>query len=258
MGIIDFFTSLNKNKYINKGSIIIDFKNIISCDYLYIDFNSIIYISINTIERELNYILYSVIIKNYSEEAILLSKKWSYELENSTIELYKNYFTNELIHNFILNKIKQYILEIINLCDKDNLKLIYFSIDGVPQMAKEVEQKKRRFNSYVISCLKKKIYEKYNNTLSENRQIYEKNKISFDGNKIISWTLLMNLIKKFIVSENINHDIKSCCKNLINIIVDDHNTYGEGEKKIVEHILKNNLQGKYTIYSKNSIPDLLK
>ena len=67
MGIERFFNSLVKNKTIKENGIDIGLKNKINADYVYIDFNSVIYNIITDIEHDLNYLLYDIILgKNIS------------------------------------------------------------------------------------------------------------------------------------------------------------------------------------------------
>ena len=73
MGIESFFNTITKNKIISE-SLLINEK--IDCDYLYIDFNSIIYIVADILENDINYYLYSIIINKKDEKCILIEKKY--------------------------------------------------------------------------------------------------------------------------------------------------------------------------------------
>lgn len=256
MGVIDFFPSLTKNENINKKEkgIIIGLDKSIETDFSYIDFNSIAYTCVNEIEKEINYILYSIILNQFGSQFCDKTReyaiKWNYDLENANLLSYKNHFRSELIDKVALDKIKQNVLYInTKLCNPERMRLVFLALDGVPQMAKEVEQKKRRFNGYVISKLKNKIYEKFSGTLSPMRRLFEENKISFDRGKIISWTPFMKSIQEFLISDEFHNEMKLSCPKLEQIIVSHQNVCGEGEKKIMEHILENKMCGNYTIFS---------
>ena len=77
MGIERFFNSLRKKDILQEGSISVDLKNKIDTDYLYVDFNSIIYTIVNEIEKELNMILYYIIL---CHEYFTLHSKYFFSL----------------------------------------------------------------------------------------------------------------------------------------------------------------------------------
>ena len=68
MGIERFFNSLTKSENIKENGIITGLTEKINTEYFYIDFNSIIYNVVNEIEKELNYLLYSVILLSEGEQ----------------------------------------------------------------------------------------------------------------------------------------------------------------------------------------------
>ena len=157
MGIENFFNTITKNKIIS-DSLLINDK--IMCDYLYIDFNSIIYIVSDILESEINYYLYSIIINKKDDKCINIEKK--YNINFNTIDEFKEYFTQNKVGDLVKNYIYSYIENLIfNIVIPDNLKELYISIDGTPTMSKIVEQKKRRHMNYIISTFKEEIYEKY-------------------------------------------------------------------------------------------------
>lgn len=255
MGIERFFNSLAKSENIKNIGIVIGSKEKIITDYFYIDFNSIIYNIVNEIESELNYLLYSIILLDDTNtdlvdtKAIEIAHKWKYEAKPS-VESYKNYFNGELIDKIAIERVKNYVIyTTTKLVDPNNLKLLYVSLDGVPQMSKIIEQKKRRYNGYVTSKLKNKIYAEHNNSLSVKRKLYEQHKISYDRGKIISRATFMKNISDILISKEFQDEIKTNLPLIEEIIISHQNVFGEGEKKIMEHILGEKKMGKYTIYS---------
>lgn len=266
MGVEKLFNSLERTESIQKDGIHIGFKKKIQTDYFYDDFNSTVYTTASEIERELNYLLYAIILNSdnnrsitlpLDEKAIEYALKWKFDVStpsNLTIESYKKYFTSDLIDIVALERIESYmIFKCTQLIEPDLLKLYMVSMDGVPQMAKEREQKKRRFNGSIINELKKRIYAKCelngSNSAHPLRKIYEMHKISYDRGKIISWTSFMKSIELLLTSDKFLEKLKSACPNLEKVIVSHQNIYGEGEKKIMEHILETKLVGKYTFFS---------
>lgn len=261
MGIDKFYKGLNLTDILNcKTAITNNVIEKIITDYLFIDFNSIVYTTVSEIEEEISYILYSLILhslgSDIDEKTKEYSTKWNFDLTNPTLELFKIHFSSKLIDETALQKIKEHIYTISSTkCVSENIKLIYIAFDGVPQMAKEIEQKKRRFNGYIISKIKSKIYEAHSNTLSMDRKIYEENKLCYDRGKIISWNPFMQSIQKLLTTEDFYNEIKLLCPNLKQITTSHQCVYGEGEKKIMEYIIENKHlmnPGKYTIFSPDS------
>jgi 5'-3' exonuclease len=252
MGIERFFYSLAKNKIIKNEGIITGLTENIKVDHLYIDFNSIVYNIANDIESKLNYLLYDIILNknNLDEKSREILKEWKYELTEITIDSYKKYFSTELIDTYALNMIKQNILHIsTKLIDKELVQTIFVAIDGVPQMGKIIEQKKRRYNGYLLSKFKNKIYKEYFEDVSDRRKIYETNKVTYDRGKIISWTKFMKNIKKELSSDEFLNEMKTHNINLKEFVLSHQDVYGEGEKKIIENVLEKKYKGRYAIYS---------
>ena len=258
MGVEKLFNSLEKNEKLQKDGIMLSFENTLQTEYLFDDFNSIIYTVASSIEKELNFLLYTIILQQHNveiEDALLASaneyaNKWNFTVDKADINKYKSYFTSDLIDRTALTRIKEFTYyKCKTLNDPNMLKIYMISIDGVPQMAKEGEQKKRRFNGTVISELKKKIREKYSDNIPQLRHLYETNKITYDRGKIISWTSFMKSIEEMLTSDDLLDELKIICPNLEKMIVSHQNVCGEGEKKIMEFILENRLSGNYTIIS---------
>ncbi len=259
MGVEKLFNSLEKIKFIQDNGIQTGFKNKIRSDYFYDDFNSTVYNVATGIEKELNYLLYAIILNQEEFGGIPLSKtafeyctKWNFNVANPTLAQYKDFFTSELIDKVAHERIKEsMIIKATQLNEPDDIKIFVISIDGVPESPKDEEQKKRRYNGCVIGELKKKIHKKCEalGKIYPLRKLYETNKISYDRGKIISWTSFMKSLEELFTSESFLLEMKSVCPNLQKIIVSHQNVYGEGEKKIMEYIIENKLIGRHTIFS---------
>ena len=273
MGIDNFFSSINQNDEFNKLKIIYDYHDKISTDYLYIDFNSFVHTLTSHIDEQINYILYSIILEindndinnidnidnilntpitlKYDEKLKEISNFLNFKMETLTLKDFLNYFNDV----FIEKKAIEYIGERLHwFCDNyitDDLKMIYIAIDGVPSMGKIIEQKKRKYNSYIMSKLKFKLFEKHKQTFPLKRVLYEKIKGMGGKTKNISLYTIIDKLKETLNSTTIINSYKHFT-NLKQIIFSDHNVYGEGEKKIIEHILSEKKEGNYTIYSPDS------
>lgn len=253
MGIERFFNSLAKTETIKENGIILGLKEKIESNYVYIDFNSIIYNIVSNIEKELNYLLYSIILfeddsNQLDEKSKSISESWKFS--GNTVEEYKKYFVTNKIDTESINRIKNQIIYITTqLILPDGINLLHISIDGVPQMGKIIEQKKRRYNGYIMSKLKEKIFNLHFQNLSPNRQKYEMNKITYDRSKIISWATFMTDLLNVLSSVQFKKEIKQHNPNLNELIISHQGVNGEGEKKIMEHIIQNKRHGNYVIYS---------
>ena len=156
MGIERFFNSLIKNKSILGKEKILVLEKGISVDYFYIDFNSIIYKISQKVEDEINIILFNLIYG--TEETKDLEKKWKFD--GNTITDFAEHFTHEFVDETIFGLVEDDIVFISSqLVSGGELKKLYISMDSVPNMAKIIEQKKRRYNGYIVNSIKKNIYE---------------------------------------------------------------------------------------------------
>lgn len=258
MGIEQFFGNLAKMdifKYNN--AISLKFNKQIKCDYLYFDFNSVVYTVVSQVENELNYLLYEIILyandlsPDINKKGYDIAKKWNYNIKlNNKVILISDFydFTLSININVIIEQIKMYLLHIIkNLIFCDNLVKLYISFDGVPNMGKIIEQKKRRYNGTIISGLKRHIYQKEFPNLSLERQLYEKYKYGYDRINIIADNPLMQQIYKSL--QDFYPEIKKICPKLKYFVISGPNTKGEGEKKIMEDIILYRTKGDYSIFS---------
>jgi 5'-3' exonuclease len=228
MGIENFFLYLKSNKNLNKN---ITDKTTNKFDYIYIDINSVICKTIETFEQELNYVNYEIIYNKHLNQTEFSDKA------KEIIELYNIDITN--IRNnldviFVI-MLKKNINLIFNEFDVDFVKIIYIAYDGIPTMAKIVEQRRRKYTKYIIDEIKERIYKKYESSIDIIRKEFEENRIK------------ITLNCKF----NIEDIIKNMCNN-VSLIISDKNEIGEGEKKIFEHITTNYSNSSYLIISPDS------
>lgn len=254
MGIENFFNGITKNKIISQNLMItekIDIEN------LFIDFNSIIYSISDKLEKDFNYLLYEIIIDDIKNTSDKINKiNTEYNINIKTLEEFTNYFTKEKINELLIHHILLYIKNICsNVIQATKLKELYISMDGVPTMSKINEQKKRRYTSYIIDELNKKLYDKHFDKLIKDEYfiIYRKYKLSFDRSQITSWSTIMQIIANNLSSQNFKTELQNKCINLKNIIVSSAYEMGEGEKKIMEYILNTKgTKGTIGIYTPDS------
>jgi len=253
MGIEKFFNGISKNNNIKlQDGVTLGLEKKLEGEYIYVDFNSILYNIANDIEKELNYILYEIIIKNEMASSDKLMEKYMkvWNFTGSTIKEYDTYFTTEKVELELENKVIEYLKNIFKgLNDPNKIKKIYIGIDGIPTMGKVIEQKKRRYMGSVISYCKKKIYLEYQDELDQKRKLYESHKVIYDRGKILGSSKTMIRIVDIINSDKFREDIKKILPILNEISVSDGNCPGEGEKKIMENILEYKKEGKYIIFS---------
>ena len=120
----------------------------------------------------------------------------------------------EINEDSIFSEIKRYLLF---LQDKFNPNLIYIAIDGVAPLSKIKQQRQRRFKTVFYQNEKNKIFEKYNNDIS-----------NWNSNCITPGTIFMTNLNKFLKTIDMG-----------NLIISDSDEKGEGEHKMFNYI-KNN------------------
>ena len=132
MGIESFFSSFTKTFNIINQFYDTNYDIILEAEYIFLDFNSIIY----------------PIIAKLSNELI--------DTENLTFDdINKLIFKN--IHDYLVNLFKRF--------DLSTLQTIYICLDGTPSFSKMLEQKKRGYISDFIENILNK-YTIKNNTLN--------------------------------------------------------------------------------------------
>jgi len=117
------------------------------------------------------------------------------------------------IEELILSEVKLYLIELFNTVETSNL--IYIALDGVPTFSKIIEQKKRRF----IGDLIEQLLSKFSLPFSFNKSLIS------PGTKFVDKVITLLNDKSF----------------MREIVISDTNEKGEGEFKILDYILNNNL-----------------
>lgn len=189
MGIERFFSAINRNFDVVDE---INISKRIKCKVFLIDFNSIIHFCSSKLLNEMNK-------KNLNSDIKLVNLD---EIEEKIILEVKNYLDD------LLNKIET--------------ELVYIALDGIPTLAKMLEQKKRRFIGDLIDQLISKYALPYN----------------FNKSSISPATKFMKKIIDYLNNEKF--DVKT--------IISDTNDRGEGEFKILDFVRKNKIDD-FIIYS---------
>ena len=119
----------------------------------------------------------------------------------------------------ILLEVKNYLDDLL---DKIDTELVYIALDGIPTLAKMLEQKKRRFIGDLIDQLISKYALPY----------------AFNKNSISPATKFMSKVINYLNNEKFN----------VETIISDTNDRGEGEFKILDYVRKNKIDD-FIIYS---------
>jgi len=282
MGIERFFNSLKDDFNITE-SIKPDSRRIIKSDYLFIDFNSIIHVVSQRINNIVDTIVRQSLLdyngcgdSNSMEYLKNLNLDDKYKLidiqlpkldfsngdsEQDVLDNCKKYFTVERLDDIIINNVGLFVINLIKKFDTKQLKMVYMSIDGVPSKAKMVEQKKRRFMGEFESNAMKEMVEKYkedlnvekssNCTVPFNKYQYLQNKIVWSRGAISPATSFMLKLSRFLTDIKFKNKINEININLgkENIILSNFTEKDEGEKKIMDYINDNNINGSICIFS---------
>jgi len=282
MGIEKFFNSIKKsygNKIISK----IDINTYYSCKFFLLDFNSIIHNISQSISTSLCYLYHISLVSNIKTDIYQSNQKQiklnldnlitdfildvnTYIPDQSQTDGSQSFYNNQIDFNnlsidnldrsffnimmtddnldkLIIHHVSSYVKSLTKYMP--NLQLLYMAIDGVPLFTKMIEQKKRRYISYIIDETKIKVLELYKSELdidpniNNNEDIYYnhyefENKIrrlKFNKNKISPATQFMSNLETYI-----DNYLKSRLDSKIKIIIDSYTNMGEGEKKIVYKI----------------------
>jgi hypothetical protein len=262
MGIENFFNTINRHTLfqnnITSSSVNEPIKNITEGVHIFFDFNSIIYNIIQDIEYELNYTLYEIITGHNTDDKTkyvikylaLLDNYDDFNINDLNLEKFKEIFNSSNINKILLKLIKNKIIEVLTIYNNpDIVENVYISIDGTPNMPKIMEQKKRRYNQYIIEQLEKRIMDKYISSFDENRKIFEDKKIYVERSSINAATSFMQNIYLELNSEEFKEELSKLLPKLSSYFVSSPNEKGEGEKKIMEEIALKSYSGSYVIIS---------
>ena len=258
MGIEGFFNSLKSDYSIVKDIYPKD-KTKYKINSLFFDFNSIIHVISVRVLSFINKLMINCIttankkyVVNYKEvihmidPTFLLLKDFNMSIgtskydENDIIKYFNEYFTDSLITSLIILNIKLNIKQLLkNHFDNNELKLVHIAIDGVPNKAKIVEQKKRRYMGIFVGDMIKKIFNKHKNNLKNAEGLY--NKYNVLKNKI-SWNKSLNISPATSFMIKLDEELNVFKKELektykdLKVIISGFKIRGEGETKIVDFI----------------------
>jgi hypothetical protein len=256
MGIDDFFSFISGDTVFNENnSIIKKYNGKCETDEIYFDYNSIAYGISETIEKNINCVIWDCIKKNITEESENLIKKYNITIpyiDSDNIDYTKLLEIIKTIDlsNYGLNMALDYIFNICETFTENNkLKYIYISTDGIPNMGKIYEQQKRKYKKVIDNKMNKLIYNDFEHTLSKERKQYESMKYNYYKDVLIPQQDKPGNIFEKLNSEEYFDKLKTCFPNLSKIEVNPRDFPGEGEKKIMEKIVEKNTKCKYLIYS---------
>lgn len=269
MGVLEFFGTLLKNN-ITSASIIPHFSNKLKIDHLFLDFNSIIYGSKASILSEVNTFMKLVLKFLYQKKSIdndqfrELFKKYNMEKELNkikidtdpleVIKIFHAHFNDNLLDKMIITYTINTVFHLIRTyCENTNLKTLMLALDGVPSKGKMIEQKQRRYmDGAIAEEYKLRILNKYKDYLSEmDDYIYLAQRYAIKWvSKMTPGTEFMHLLCRYLRSDKIQEKFKVNRPNL-KIIISDIYEVGEGEKKIMNYIIKyhNNTTDNIVVYS---------
>ena len=212
MGIPRFFAELIKKYPVHY------WKDDVNIDYLFIDFNGIIYTAFNNIKKKL-------------------------EKDSKDINKIKIFTLEKLILDEIINLTYKIVCEIA----KPN-KLLYISMDGPAPRAKMIQQRSRRYKSAIMNIdIENMIREKFN--MDKVYQCWDPSSNAAPGTKFMK--KLSDTIKSKIDSGlfYVNKEI--------DIIFSDSNVPGEGEHKFLNYIRKMDRKSEDTVCIYGNDGDLI-
>lgn len=249
MGIEQFFSSLESSNINIKNKFTYKSVSPLITKKLFIDFNSIVYVTSNAVINDLNYFIYNIIYKKPIDEKI---KQIIIDYKVKDLNDTKKINIDEIV----LIKIREYIKYILTqLVDANSIEFIYIAIDGVPNKNKMIEQRKRRYMAAIINEYKKQLFDKYVDEFDNNRYAYETNKLHWSKNNITPGTEFMYELNLMLQGSFFEVELKNICPNLNQYIYNGPYIFGEGEKKIMDyiysHIISNDMN-EFVIYSPDS------
>jgi len=272
MGIDNLFKTLEKSFYSEETKQMTK----ILCERLYIDFNSVIHMTINELEKDIRYLQYALLIKKIDDKCkqVILNygidfsynnfdlnnSNWNdnnddqYDQYDQYHEKFKQYLKQKFNDEYIFELIKKYIIRFLtNIVTGDDVKYIFISMDGMPSMAKIIEQKRRKVMSYLINGFKKKIFQESKSKIDDVRMTYENILYSFEKTKIYPMSPFMDKLYEYLTSKQFINEMKSQFKKIETINISGHTQNGEGEKKIMTDLIKMGVNNqKCVIFSPDS------
>lgn len=257
MGIEQFFSSIRQNSAVSEGSIeTLDEK--IEAENFFIDFNSIVHVVSGTVLGDLNYLLYWMIKGDVSgKKCVDVMKQYDMKKHDG----WENYleYVNSKIGDIIIEKVLDYVVDLLDRFIREgSLKFLNVAVDGVPNKAKMVEQKKRRYLGAIVSGLKEKMFEEYGVKIRDQaKYLYEKNKIQWHKVNISPGTIFMEKLEKKLGSEDFSGRIKNKCKNMVSYVFSGTGSFGEGEKKIIDCVGKRGIAENVVVFSPDTDMTLL-
>jgi 5'-3' exonuclease len=262
MGIEKFFSSIESNKIANLYETFTATHSYqLNATYFYIDFNSIIHVISKKVTSDLNYVLYRIITNRINKKTEDICKHYNITITDKTAEQYSTDLSETEVSKIIIAEV---ITALFILLEKyllsDKLHYLYIAIDGVPLKPKMEEQKKRRYTGTVISNIRKTIYNKHKDELKKdkNRYMLETLRISWNKNLITPGTHFLDQMYNALNTLNFNNRLHKVCPNIKQYVLSGQYEPGEGEKKIVDHMMAlKNKTSKFVIYSPDSDVTLL-
>ena len=301
---------------------------IVDCTDLYIDFNSILYTVVSTIEDDINFLLYSMILhclydRELDPKARVILEEIKYEFDpfdlteclkyhdksdgdtsnehdsddtdsdsntainistfekrklctKSRLKNFMDHCSSLVSEQYVWRLIKKYLTHVMDdLVTGQNVRRIFLSIDGIPNMAKIEEQKRRRNMTYISSGLRRNIYRthrdspnfthkssrrskrrtisskinkvrgfdssnlftRHSKRLSPERDMFETFKYVFDRSQITPINKFMDRIVQYLESPSFKTCMFEQYGELNEIKVSSHRSANEGEKKIMADIM---------------------
>lgn len=250
-------------------------KGFFIANHIFFDIQFIIYICINIIEEDINYIIKLICGLLYNDNNLITSNlnkildkpywrkinininsiidgKDEIQIINNFINFIDNNSITTLLYWCILDFLKD---KIENIHDVNFLKSINIFFDGIPTYSKILEQRKRRVKTYIDSLNRKKLFNDYfdnvnDNIIKEDNFYYEyflwiKYQYSFSKSLGPFSPTIINL------SKFLQKKLKEEYPNLI-IHIDNSKNYGEADYKIFKYIIKKKINSEIYIHSCDS------
>ena len=256
MGILEFFNSLVKHD-ITASAIKVDYKERSDIHHLLFDFNSIIHVSSQKVNADIDSFMKQILkhlYQNRSMNTPLLTKQFDrYKMQHiqkkivenmdpdKVIDLFHEHFTTKVMDKLVITLVINTVLYIIRTyCHNTSIKTIVIAIDGVPSKAKMLEQRQRRYLGTIIESYKTKILAQYKDYLLERDDyvyVATKRAVRWSRNNITPGTAFMHKLVSYLSDAKIQDKLR-VNRPQMKIVISDMYQIGEGEKKIVNYVNK--------------------